>query len=188
MTKIELADDAVLILIDVQKGFDGPDFWGPRDNPAAEKNMEKLLLAWQDAGRPLVLVRHDSPKLDSPLRPGTPGNELKDFLVDTKPDLFIAKQVNSAFYGTPDLHAWLRQRGARQLVIAGIQTNMCSETTARMAGNLGYEVYFAIDAMHTFDLAGPDGTVLTAEEIARATVTNLHGGGFAKVVATADLV
>lgn len=65
---------------------------------------------------------------------------------------------------------------------------MCCETTARMAGNLGYDVLFALDATHTFDLAGPDGSVLTAGELARAAAVNLHGGGFARVVPTDEVV
>jgi nicotinamidase-related amidase len=64
---------------------------------------------------------------------------------------------------------------------------MCVETTARVGGNLGFAVTVALDATATFDLAGPDGAVLTAEELTRATATNLHGGGFARV-ATVDQV
>ncbi len=176
----------MLLLIDVQKGFDDAAFWGRRDNPGAEKNMRALIEAWEETGRPIVLVRHDSVR-QSPLHPADPGNAFKDMVADVEPALLVVKQVNSAFYGTPDLHAWLRERGARQLVIAGIQTNMCNETTARMGGNLGYDVLFVLDAMHTFDLAGPDGETVTAEELTRATATNLHGGRFARVVSTADV-
>lgn len=100
----------------------------------------------------------------------------------------MTKSVNSAFYGTPDLGAWLGAAGIGQIVVAGIQTNMCAETTARMAGNLGYEVFFALDATYTFDGAGPWGWTLGAEELARATAVSLHGGGFAKVVRSAELI
>ena len=96
--------------------------------------------------------------------------------------------MNSAFYGEPDLHKWLQASKIKQVVIIGIQTNMCCETTARMAGNLGYNVIFVPDAMHTFDLEGPNGEVLTADELSRATVINLHGGGFAKIASTSDLL
>jgi nicotinamidase-related amidase len=182
-----VADDAVLIVIDVQKGFDDTEFWGKRNNPDAEANMAALVAAWERTGRPVVLVRHDSNR-PSPLYPGTPGNDFKDVVAEVEPTLLVVKQVNSAFYGTPDLHEWLTARGARQLVIIGIQTNMCNETTARMAGNLGYDVLFAIDAMHTFELAGPDGDVMTADELTRATATSLHGGRFAKIVYTDELL
>jgi nicotinamidase-related amidase len=76
----------------------------------------------------------------------------------------------------------------RRIALVGIQTNMCVETTARVGGNLGFDVVVALDATRTFDLAGPDGSVLTADELTRATAVNLHGGGFARVVTTAQLL
>jgi nicotinamidase-related amidase len=185
-------ENAALIVVDVQKGFDDAGFWGRRDNPAAEANIAGLIGEWRAEERPIVVVRHDSLQPRSPLVAGGPGNELKDLVPSAlgphEPDLFITKSVNSAFYGTPDLDAWLRDRRIGQIVIAGIQTNMCAETTARMAGNLGYDVVFVIDATHTFDALDPDGEVLTAEVLSRATAANLHHGGFARVVRTAELV
>lgn len=184
---MQLSPTAALIVIDVQQGFDDP-VWGPRDNPGAEVNIGRLVAAWADASRPVVLVRHDSRSEGSPLAAGTPGNALKAVVADTPHDLFVTKEVNSAFSGDPDLDAWLRDRGIEELVIVGIQTNMCVETTARMAGNLGYRVIVPIDATHTFDLEGPGGITLNAAELARATAVNLAGGGFAEVVTTDDVV
>jgi nicotinamidase-related amidase len=180
-------DSAALIVIDVQQGFDDPS-WGTRDNPDAEANISRLITAWTDASRPIVLVRHDSVSPGSPLAAGSPGNTLKDVVADAPHDLFVLKHVNSAFHGEPDLHTWLSARGIRQLVICGIQTNMCVETTARVGGNLGYEVTVPIDATHTFDLEGPEGVRLTAGELARATAVNLDGGGFARVVSTDEVL
>ncbi|WP_199439257.1 cysteine hydrolase family protein [Umezawaea beigongshangensis] len=173
-----------LILIDVQRGFDDADFWGPRDNPGAEANIAALLDGWASAGLPLVLVRHDSVHPGSPLAAGTPGNAFKPELDGARPDLVFAKNVNSAFHGEVDLHAWLGRRGIADLVVAGVQTNHCVETTARVGGNLGYRVRVPLDATFTFDLAGPDGVALTAAELSRATAVNLHGGGFAEVTTT----
>ncbi|GHC74124.1 cysteine hydrolase family protein [Streptomyces cinnamoneus] len=193
MNERELHSKAALVVIDVQKGFDEKEFWGPRDNPDAEENIAALIDAWQATGRPVVFVRHDSLKPGSPLRPGQEGNDLKDFVEERRgkgegAELFVTKTVNSAFYGTPDLREWFEAEGIHQFVVTGIQTNMCAETTARMGGNLGYEVLFALDATHTFDLTGPYGWRLTAEELARATAVTLQGGGFAEVVTTAELV
>ena len=56
-----------------------------------------------------------------------------------------------------------------------------------MGGNLGYEVLMVLDACHTFDRMGPDGQVVTAKELSRATAASLHGE-FATVVRTDDLV
>jgi nicotinamidase-related amidase len=174
-----------LIVVDVQKGFLDPA-WGRRDNPGCEANIARLIAEWRRRGLPIVFVQHDSPSPDGYLRRGTPGNELQEF-VTGEPDLLLRKSVNSAFYGTPDLHHWLSARGAGQIVICGITTNHCCETTARMGGNLGYQVEFALDATHTFDRRAPDGSVIAAEELARVTAANLHGE-FATVVTTRELV
>ncbi|MFD0074356.1 cysteine hydrolase family protein [Streptomyces sp. NPDC127166] len=189
---MEINENAALVVIDVQKGFES-EFWGRRDNPDAERNIAALIDVWQETGRPVVFVRHDSPRAGSPLEPGTEGNEFKDFVEERRgkgsgPELFVTKSVNSAFYGEPDLDAWLKGVGVEQFVVVGIQTNMCNETTARMGGNLGYDVLFALDAMHTFDLAGPFDWTQTAEELTRATAVSLHGGRFARVVTTEDVV
>jgi nicotinamidase-related amidase len=178
--------ETALLVIDVQRAFADADYWGARNNPACEANIAALIDAWRAAGRPLVYVRHDSVEPGSPLAPGLPGNELQD-VVSGEPDLLVTKQVNSAFYGEPDLHAWLRDRDIASIAVCGITTNHCVETTARMGANLGYDVLFAIDATHTFDRTGPDGDTLTADELARATATSLHGE-FATVVRTTDLV
>ena len=169
-----------LIVIDVQQGFDDPA-WGRRDNPACEDNIALLVDAWRQAERPIVIVRHDSTSPGSPLRPGQPGNDLRPGISG---DVLVSKSVNSAFYGDPDLHAWLTERGISRLTICGVTTNHCCETTARMAGNLGYDVTFVIDATHTFDRVGPDGRTIPAEEISRVSAANLHGE-FASVVTTA---
>ncbi|MFF9473360.1 cysteine hydrolase family protein [Streptomyces roseolus] len=189
---MEIEKNAALIVVDVQRGFEDA-FWGRRDNPEAEENMAALIDRWQETGRPVVFVRHDSAREGSPLAPGSAGNAFKDFVAERRgrgagPEVLVTKTVNSAFYGEPDLDAWLRAAGVEQVVIVGIQTNMCNETTARMGGNLGYDVLFPLDAMHTFDLAGPFGWTRTAEELTRATAVSLHGGGFARVVTTADVL
>ncbi|MFD5146705.1 cysteine hydrolase family protein [Streptomyces sp. NPDC058401] len=192
-TLVEIAANSALLIIDVQQGFDDAEFWGPRNNPAAEGNIAALMDAWQETGRPLVLVQHASRTPGSVLAPDRPGYALKEFVAERagRAALHITKSVNSSFYGTPDLADWLTAQGVGQLVIAGIQTNMCVETTARMAGNLGYEVLVPLDATHTFDLAaeaGPDAARLTADQLATATAVNLQGGGFARIVTTAELV
>jgi nicotinamidase-related amidase len=178
-------DRLALVLVDVQRGFDDAAYWGRRNNPACEDNIAALLAAWREHRRPVVFVRHESTDPRSPLRPGQPGNDLKPLLTGP-PDLLVTKTVNSAFHGSPDLDGWLRSRGLAGLVIAGITTNHCCETTARVGGNLGHRVVFALDATYTFDRPDLDGETVTADELTRVTATNLHGE-FATVVTTAEL-
>ncbi len=174
-----------LIVVDVQRGFDDP-VWGARNNPSCEDNIAALIASWRAAERPVVFVRHDSALSDSPLRPNGPGNAFKPIL-SGNPDLLVAKEVNSAFYGDPDLHSWLQDAGMSGVAIVGITTNHCCETTARMAGNLGYSTLFVLDATHTFDLPAHGGGSIPAAEVARQTASNLDGE-FAEVVLTRDLV
>ena len=164
-----------LIVVDVQKAFDDPAR-GPRNNPDCDANVAALLEDFRRRGEAVVVVRHDSDEEASPLRPDEPGNALKDYVGEG--DLLVTKSVNSAFLGAPDLDGWLRSRGISRIAVCGIQTNMCCVTTARMGGNLGYDVDFVIDATHTFDHGGFD-----ADTLARVTAANLDGE-FATVVTT----
>lgn len=175
-----------LIVIDVQRGFDDEQYWGERDNPDCEQNIEALIEHWRARAWPLVFVQHDSEDPLSPLSPTSPGHEFQDVVTGT-PDLLVRKSVNSAFYGAPDLDAWLRSESIDEVVICGITTNHCCETTARMAGNLGYRTYFALDATHTFARTAPDGSRIPAETISAVTAANLHGE-FATVVSTRTIV
>lgn len=185
---LHIQDNAALIVIDVQEGFDDPMFMGKRNNPDADRNIEAIIKTWEKSRRPIVIVQHNSVSSGSVLNPSKPGNALKHYVKKVKPDLAVTKSVNSAFYGTPDLNQWLKSSDIHQVVIIGIQTNMCCETTARMAGNLGYDVIFVPDAMHTFDAVGPDGVVVSADEVTRATVASLYSGDFAKIASTTDLL
>jgi nicotinamidase-related amidase len=179
-------DRTALVVVDVQRAFDEAAVWGRRNNPECEANVAALLGSWRTSERPVVFVRHDSTEPGSSLAPDAPGNAFKPE-VSGEPDLLVTKQVNSAFHGDPDLAGWLRDRGIGRVAICGITTNHCCETTARVGGNLGFDVLFVLDATCTFDRRGPDGIVMTADELARATATNLHEE-FATVVSTAELV
>ncbi|MFG2547087.1 cysteine hydrolase family protein [Streptomyces sp. NPDC048594] len=190
---MDIAQNAALVVVDVQQGFEEVGYWGTRNNPSADDNIAALVDGWQASGRPVVFVRHDSVTPGSPLRAGSEGNGFKEYVERRRgkgggAELLVTKSVNSAFLGAPDLGAWLRDAGISQIVVAGIQTNMCVETTARMGGNLGYEVVVAFDATYTFGLEGPFGWRQSADELARATAVSLHGGGFARVVTTEEVL
>lgn len=180
--------EPALIVVDMQQGFYDAS-WGETVNyPECEKNVDRLLTAWSAQRLPIVIVRHDSRNPNSPLFVEGPGNDLHKSVQAFTPDVVVTKTVNSSFYGSPDLEQWLRSRGINQIVICGIQTNLCVETTARMGGNLGFDVVVPLDATRTFDLAGPDGSVIPAATLMQVTATNLHGDGFAQVVSTQEVM
>lgn len=180
-----LGERPVLLVIDVQQGFADAGFWGTRNNPECEANIEALIRRWRREHLPIAVVQHDSDNPASPLHPSRDGNALLPFVLGA--DVLIRKSVNSAFHGEPDLQAWLTAQRATAVVICGITTNHCCETTARLAGNLGHPTVFVLDATHTFDRVGLDGGVIPADTLARVTAANLHEE-FATVVQTADLL
>lgn len=185
---MRISRKSALIIIDVQQGFNVSRLWGKRNNPEAESNIAALASYWAKSGRPIVVVKHAAKNPLSPLGPLSPGHRLKPEVSGVRPTLEVTKSVNSAFLGNPNLHEWLQHQTIRHIVVCGIQTNLCVETTARMGGNLGYDVVVPIDATHTFDLTDLDGTIMTADELTRATATNLQGGRFAAVVKTHALL
>jgi nicotinamidase-related amidase len=135
---------------------------------------------------PVFYIQHCSKVLGSPLRPGTPGNEIKDIVAPLSEELVIRKNVNSAFIGT-DLEPQLRGKGIGTLVITGITTDHCVSTTARMGGNMGFDVYVVSDATSTFDRVGPDGATYRAEVVHEVNLASLHNE-FATVVNTDNIL
>ena len=182
---LSLPSKTALLLIDVQKGFDDP-VWGRRNNPDAETNMARLLHAWRQTGRPVLHIQHCSRNPHSPLHASAPGNAIRDIVRPQGEEAVLQKQVNSSFIGT-DLEERLRRAAITTLVVAGMTTNHCVETTTRMAGNLGFDTYFVSDATATFDRRGPDGVLHTAEAIHAITLANLHQE-FATIVTTDDVL
>lgn len=180
-----MSRDAALIVVDVQKGLDDPKL-GRRSNPDAEANIARMLSAWRVSNRPVFHIRHLSTNEDSPLRPESEGCEIKDEAAPIPGEAVIEKSVNSAFIGT-DLEERLREAGSRSVYICGLTTNHCVETTARMAGNLGFETFLVSDACATFDRTGPDGKVHEAEEVHAMTLANLHEE-FATITGTESAV
>lgn len=181
----QLGIDVALVLIDIQQGFDDPS-WGPRNNPDAEANAARLLAAWRETGRPIVHIQHRSTEPGSTLGPGQPEMEIKAIVAPRDGEMVLAKTVNSAFIST-GLEGWLRERGIERVVVAGLTTNHCVETTTRMAGNLGFNPILAADAAATFDRVGPDGVTWPAATIHAVTLANLHGE-FAEIAATREIL
>jgi nicotinamidase-related amidase len=174
----KFGDDTALLLIDVQRGVDDLEHWGGptgrRNNPNAERVMDDLLTQWRTRGLPVAFTRHDSREDASPLKFSLPGGVQKDGFEVTENDIVVEKDVNSGFVGT-SLELQLRRAGIRRLVVAGFFTNMCVETTVRMAGNLGFDTYLVHDACSTTNRIGLDGTDHEPELVHNLTVANLHG-------------
>jgi nicotinamidase-related amidase len=176
-----------LIVIDVQLGFDAWQAAGQRrNNPDAEARIGDLLAAFRAAGAAVYHIRHASRQPGSVFFPGGPGYPVQDVAREIPGEAVIVKDVNSAFIGT-DLEVRLRSAGIGAVIICGATTNHCVETTARMAGNLGFDTRLVRDATWTFDRVGPDGDMHSAEDVHAMTLANLHGE-FARIVTANEVM
>jgi nicotinamidase-related amidase len=176
----------VLLLIDLQKGFDEIAARTPRNNLNAEAHAMRLIEFWRQHKWPVIHVRHDSTEPDSPFRPERFGNRVMDFAIEHVGEPVLRKTVNSGFIGT-DLAARLDALGRPPVVVAGATTDHCVSTTVRMGANLGYPMTLVADACFTFGRTAPDGTTLSAEEMHRAHLASLEGE-FARVVTAGALL
>ena len=176
-----------LIVIDVQRAFDEWEAAGQRrNNPNASRRIAELLAAFRAAGAPIFHVRHQGSHPGSSFLPGRPGYLVKDEAREREGEPVLTKRVNSSFIGT-DLEGRLHSAGVQTVVLVGATTNHCVETTARMAGNLGFDTRLVRDATWTYDRVGPDGDKHPAEEIHAMTLSNLNNE-FAHIVSTADVI
>jgi nicotinamidase-related amidase len=163
-----------LLVIDIQDSFKvHPERWAKRSNPRFEENVTRLIATFREAGEPIFFVLHNDG--DPGFRPGDPEVRLMSFLDRRESDPLLVKSTRNAFTST-DLEARLDALGVERVVVCGISTEQCCETTTRVAADLGYEVDFVTEATLTF----PIGT-LAAEAIVERTEAVLRGR-FARIV------
>ncbi|VVO29632.1 Isochorismatase family protein YecD [Pseudomonas fluorescens] len=184
-TTMELQANAALIIIDQQKGILHPRL-GRRNNPQAEERILDLLGFWRVSARPVIHVQHLSRSPDSVFWPEQEGVEFQQRFLPGDGEWLIQKQVPDAFCAI-GLQARLREAGIGQLIIVGVATHNSVESTARTAGNLGFEAWVAEDACFTFDKADYFGTPRSAEEVHGMSLGNLHGE-YATVISVAQIL
>jgi nicotinamidase-related amidase len=170
------ASDTALLLIDVQASFVGRDDWNESALPAFLARSNALIEGCVNAGIPVVRVLHsDGPEQpDNPFALSSGFVRPLDGLIDFTPALTVMKQRHSALVGTP-LRVWLVEQGIRKLIVAGIRTEQCCETTTRHASDEGWAVDYVTEATLTFDMQSPSGVPVSAEEIYLRTETVLSG-------------
>jgi len=180
--------NTALIIVDVQRAIDDPSWAaaGPRNNPAAEDNIAKLLGAWRRVGKPIFHVKHDGTFATSTYRPGQPGNDFKPEAAPLLGETVIVKHTNSAFIGT-ELDRLLRQAKISTLVICGVITNNSVEATVRMAGNLGFDTFLVEDAGFTFARKDYRGRLRSAEEVHDLSLANMNGA-YCTVTTTKEVI
>lgn len=174
-----------LIIIDMQRGMAAPAA-GERNNAGAEQAIAQLLSAWRQAGAPVVHVRHISRTPGSPFWPGQAGAEFQAELAPLDTEHVVEKNVPDAFINT-GLERWLHARGLKSVAIVGVSTNNSVESTARTAGNLGFQTCVVADATFAFAKADYAGNRRSADDVHAMALSNLQGE-YATVVTTSDLL
>ncbi len=181
-----MTNQIALIIIDVQKAFQLPD-WGERNNIFAEENMRILLEEWRKRERSVFHIQHvNKENAQSMFYERAETVNFKEEVQPLLGEVVIQKFVNSAFIGT-NLEEQLRKNKCNAVVVVGLTTNHCVETTTRMAGNLGFTTYLVSDATATFNRKGLDGKEYSAEDIHNMTLVNLHEE-FATIVTTKEVL
>ncbi len=179
--------NAALILIDFQKGFDQGDYLDKnRNNKNAEKKASIILNYWRELKLPIFHIIHSSKNPNSRFHELHSGYEIKDEVKPISGEPVIKKNVHSAFIGT-DLKERLNKQGINCLVIIGMTTNHCVSTSTRMAGDYGFDTFLISDATATFDRIGINGEKFSAEIIHQTALANLNND-FAKVIDTKKLL
>ncbi len=178
-------DDAALLVIDVQVGMDDPAR-PPRNNLDAEEKIAALLRAFRGAGLACIHVRQDDLDPASPFAPGQPGHPIKDLVAPLAGEVLVTKHVNSAFIGT-GLGAMLREQELGTLYVTGLAANYCVESTARSAGNLGFDTYLVEDATAAWDHTDLHGNHIPAETVHAVSMATLHQD-FATIVSSKALL
>ena len=191
-----------LLVIDVQREYFDPD--GPAFVEHAADilgTINELVDGFHARGLPVIFIKHmnradgsDAGRMadfggsdeESSFVEGTPRVELLAELHAGPADPVVVKRRYSAFRGT-DLEAILHTAGVRAVVICGLMTSFCCETTARDAHGRDYEVLFAADANEGPDLQDPDGVPVSHDAVLHHTMTAL-GAGFAEIVTTDEVL
>jgi nicotinamidase-related amidase len=143
--------NTALLIIDVQKGM----FESPVMPPvyAGEQLLETLggLIEQARAAQvPVIYIQHNGRPEGHPLAPGTAGWPIHPAIQPREGELVIQKLNPDAFQDT-SLQAELEAAAIKKLVIAGIQTEFCVDTTCRRAYSLGYELTLVKDGHSTWD-------------------------------------
>jgi nicotinamidase-related amidase len=188
-----------LVVIDVQKSFQQRPNWAAVSDPAIVKQVDRLVSAAREAGDLVIWILHSEPETGNVFDPALGHVQLMDGLAPLDSEPIITKTSINAFT-TTNLQQTLTSRGIRELVICGIQTEQCCETTTRLASDLGYDVTFVTDATATFPIAHRDApadrtldelladpSTLSTDEIIRRTEYAI-AGRFATIRSVDELV
>lgn len=170
------AQDTALIVVDVQESFRQAPYWDASELPTYLSRQQALIDGAKAAGMPIVQIFHVDTDATFTLESGFVRTLTE---ITIAPDVTFHKGVHSALVDT-GLDSWLRANGIRRVIVSGIRTEQCCETTSRHASDLGFEVDFVTEATLTFPMTHASGKVFSAEDI-RVRTELVLSGRFARI-------
>jgi len=187
-----------LLVVDVQESFRQRENWAAASNPDIVHRVNDLV-SWSRAeGNLVIWVLHAEPGTGTVFDPAGGHVRLMDGLAPVDGEPLLTKTAHNAFT-TTNLQRMLTERGVGELVVSGIRTEQCCETTARIGSDLGYRITFVTDATATTPLPHwdapsdlslaevlADPRTLRVEDIVKRTEYVL-AGRFATIAGTTEL-
>ncbi len=162
----------VLLVVDVQKAI-------MENHPYNEKevlsNIRRLINEARETGMEVIYVRHDGGVGDE-FEYGTPGWELESTIIPRDGEMIFDKKYNSAFKATR-LNEYLREKEIETILLVGMQTEYCIDTTCKVAFEYGYKVVIPESTTTTCD-----NELCYGEQMARYYEEKIWKGRFAKVL------
>lgn len=154
-----------LLVIDAQESFRQRDYWDETIAEAYFPAQQRLIDDAVARNIPVVQIFH--------IEKGNFFDEANGFVraidpISINPAATFRKRSHSALVGS-GLDVWLNRNGIRRLIVSGIRTEQCCETTTRHLSDMGYEVDYVTEATLTFAMRHRDGTIFTPEDIKRRT-------------------
>lgn len=175
------ATDTALLVIDAQESFRYRPYWREDDLAAYIDRQQALVYGAKRRSIPVAQVFH--------VEDTGPFCEASGMVTTMKPlrvdaEAIFYKRRHSALVGS-GLDVWLTQEGIRRLIVSGIRSEQCCETTTRHASDLGYAVDFVSEATLTFAMTDSTGREWSAADI-RARTELVLAGRFARIVTVED--
>ena len=176
-----------LIVVDVQQSFEQRPYWRADGVSGFVARLQKLIDRAKAGGLPVLQVFHEEPtgvfSRDS-------GYVKTLSSLRIEPTEVFYKGVHSALFGRTSagksLENWLRENGVQHVIVTGIRTEQCCETTARHASDSGFQVTYALDATHTFPMVAKSGRVYSVADLMERTALVLDDR-FASIVSAEEV-
>lgn len=168
--------DTALLVIDVQESFRHAPYWSDADLPPFVERLQALIDGATSQNVPVLQVFHTAATGHFSL---SSGHVRTLDPIAIRPAAVFHKSKHSALVGT-GLDVWLTQHGIRHLIVSGIRTEQCCETTTRHASDRGWTVDYVTEATLTFAMTHSSGQRFTPADI-KARTELVLAGRFARI-------